>query len=48
MIEERPIGAGLNRNLGNPPGPGESVESELTAFIEKRDKQLRQTEGARY
>jgi hypothetical protein len=47
LIEERPIGAGLNRNLGSPTAPGEAVEHELTAFIEKRDKQRRQTEGER-
>jgi hypothetical protein len=47
LIEERPIGAGLNRNLGSPTAPGESVEQELTAFIEKRDKRRRQTEGER-
>ena len=47
MIEERPIGAGLNRNLGSPTAPSESVKSELTAFIEKRDKHRRQTEAER-
>jgi hypothetical protein len=47
LIEERPIGVGLNRNFGSPTAPGESVEQELTAFIEKRDKQRRQTEGER-
>ena len=36
MIEEWPIGAGLNRNLGNPTAPGEIVEAELDRLIEKR------------
>ena len=47
MIEERPIGVGLNRNLGSPTAPGEAVEQELTAFISKRDQQRRQIEGER-
>jgi hypothetical protein len=36
LIDERPIGAGLSRNLGSPTAPGESVENELTAFMDKR------------
>ena len=47
MIEERPIGVGLNRNLGSPTAPGEAVEQELTAFISKRDQQRRQIESER-
>ena len=44
---DRPIGAALSRNLGGPTAPGEKVESELDAFISKRDKQRRRTEGER-
>jgi hypothetical protein len=36
LIEERPIGAGRNRNLGSPTAPGEIVEAELDRLIEKR------------
>jgi len=36
LIEERPTGAGLNRNLGSPTAPGEIVEAELDRLIEKR------------
>jgi hypothetical protein len=32
---------------GRDTGRGEQVEAELTAFIEKRNKQCRQTEGER-
>ena len=36
MIDEKPIGAALSRNLGSATAPGEAVERELDAFIEKR------------
>jgi hypothetical protein len=44
---ENPIGAALSRNLGSPTAPGEKVETELDAFIERREKRRRQTEGER-
>jgi hypothetical protein len=34
-----PIGAALNRNLGSPVAPGESVEAELDRLIQKRSRQ---------
>jgi hypothetical protein len=37
--DSRPIGMGLNRNLGRPTAPGEAVESELDRFIERRSRQ---------
>ena len=36
MIDDIPIGAALSRNLGSATAPGEAVERELDAFIEKR------------
>ena len=36
MIDDKPIGAGLNRNLGNPVVPGEAVEAELDRLITRR------------
>ena len=36
MIDDRPIGAALNRNLGSPTAPGEAVESELDWLITRR------------
>ena len=36
MIDEKPIGAPLNRNLGNPVAPGEAVEAELDRLITRR------------
>jgi hypothetical protein len=47
LIEERPIGAGLNRNLGSPTAPGEAVEQELDAFISRRDADRVKSEGER-
>ena len=47
MIDDRPIGAALNRNLGRPTVPGEAVERELDAFISRRHEQRVQTEGER-
>jgi hypothetical protein len=42
MIGE-PIGAALNRDIAT----GEKVEHKLDAFIHKRDKESRRTEGER-
>ena len=39
MIDDKPIGAGLNRNLGSPTAPGEVVEAELNRLIERRSRQ---------
>jgi hypothetical protein len=39
LIDDIPIGAGLNRNLGNPTAPGEAVEAELDRLIERRSRQ---------
>jgi hypothetical protein len=36
LIDDRPIGTALNRNLGSATALGEAVEAELDAFIEKR------------
>ena len=36
MIDDKPIGAALNRNLGSPTAPGEAVESELDRLITRR------------
>ncbi len=36
MIDDRPIGAVLNRNLGRPTVPGEAVESELDRLVTRR------------
>jgi hypothetical protein len=47
LIDDRPIGAALNRNLGSPTAPGEVVEWELDTFISKRHEQRMQTEGER-
>ena len=35
-MDEQPIGAALNRNLGSPVGPGEAVEAELDRLITRR------------
>jgi hypothetical protein len=35
-VDEQPIGAGLNRNLGSPVAPGEAVEAELDRLITRR------------
>ena len=47
MIDDRPIGAALNRNLGSAVAPGEAVEAEIDQFNQRRDEQRRQTEGER-
>src|SRR5215204_5047025 len=39
LIEDKPIGAALNRNLGSPTAPGEGVEAELNRLIERRSRQ---------
>jgi hypothetical protein len=43
LIDEKPIEAALSRDIG----AGKKVEAELDAFISRRDKQHRQTEGER-
>jgi hypothetical protein len=35
-VDEQPIGAALNRNLGSPRAPGEAVEADLTRLLESR------------
>jgi hypothetical protein len=39
LIDDRPIGAALKRNLGSPTAPGEAVEAELDRLIERRSRQ---------
>ena len=39
MLNDKPIGAPLNRNLGNPVAPGEAVEADLNRLIERRSRQ---------
>jgi len=39
VIDDKPIGAGLNRNLGNPVALGEAVEADLNRLIERRSRQ---------
>jgi hypothetical protein len=39
LIEDQPIGAALNRNLGSPTAPGEAVEAELDRLIARRSRQ---------
>jgi hypothetical protein len=36
VIDDIPIGAPLNRNLGSPVAPGEAVEAELDRLITRR------------
>ena len=36
MIDNQPIGAPLNRNLGSPVPPGEAVEAELDRLMTPR------------
>jgi hypothetical protein len=36
LIDDKPIGAPLNRNLGSPVAPGEAVEAELDRLITSR------------
>jgi hypothetical protein len=39
LIDDKPIGAALNRSLGSPTAPGEAVEAELDRLIERRSCQ---------
>jgi hypothetical protein len=39
VIDDKPIRAPLNRNLGSPNAPGEAVEAELNRLIERRSRQ---------
>jgi hypothetical protein len=39
LVDDKPIGVALNRNLGSPTAPGEGVEAELTRLIERRSRQ---------
>ena len=36
MVDDKPIGVALARNLGSPTAPGEAVEAELNRLIERR------------
>jgi len=36
LIDDKPIGAPLHRNLGSPVAPGEAVEAELDRLIIRR------------
>jgi hypothetical protein len=36
LVDDKPIGVALNRNLGSPTAPGEAVEAELDRLIERR------------
>jgi hypothetical protein len=47
LIDDKPIGATLNRNLGSPTAPGEAVESELDRLITRRHDQRVKDEGER-
>jgi hypothetical protein len=38
LIDDKPIGADLNRNLGSPTAPGEAVEAELNRLIARRSR----------
>ena len=38
MVDDKPIGVALNRNLGSPTAPGEAVEAELNRLIERRSR----------
>jgi hypothetical protein len=39
LIDDKPIGVALNRNLGSPTAPGEAVEAELDRLIQRRSRQ---------
>jgi hypothetical protein len=47
LIDDKPIGVALDRNLGSPTAPGEAVESELDQFIERRHDRCVDEEGER-
>jgi hypothetical protein len=36
LVDDKPIGASLSRNLGSPVAPGEAVEAELDRLITRR------------
>jgi hypothetical protein len=38
MIDDKPIGAALSRNLGSPMAAGEAVEADLDRLIERRSR----------
>jgi type II secretory ATPase GspE/PulE/Tfp pilus assembly ATPase PilB-like protein len=38
LVDDKPIGVALNRNLGSPTAPGEAVEAELNRLIERRSR----------
>jgi hypothetical protein len=38
LIDDKPIGVALNRNLGSPTAPGEAVEAELNRLIARRSR----------
>jgi hypothetical protein len=38
LLDDRLIGAALNRNLGSPMAPGEATEAELDRLIERRSR----------
>jgi hypothetical protein len=39
LIDDKPIGVALNRNLESPTASGEAVEAELNRLIERRSRQ---------
>jgi hypothetical protein len=41
LIDDKPIGVTLNRNLGSPRAPGEAVEADLIRLIESRSTRER-------
>ena len=45
-MDDKPIGAPLNRNLGSPTAPGGAVESELDRLIERCSLQKDPEESA--
>jgi hypothetical protein len=47
LIDDKPIVAALNRNLGSPIAPGEAVEAELGRLIERRSRQKYPDEESR-
>lgn len=47
MIDEGPIGAAINRNLGGATAPGEQVEAEIDRFIAARHSRRVADEGER-
>jgi hypothetical protein len=38
LIDDKPIGVALIRNLGSPTAPGEAVEAELNRLIARRSR----------